>query len=106
MPSNEKVKYQKNAEERLKKLKAQITSLDKQIRNAEADIEVRYEQKMQQIHGQSAQAKEKLDALRESTQNEWLTLEAGVEQALNTLNEAVDSVKHHISAQPEKSKNS
>lgn len=100
MSSNEKETYQKKVEDRLKILQNHITALEKQIRKAEADIEIRYDQKLQQVRGQYVQTKEKLDELRESDLNEWPELKEGVEQALNALSEAVDRVDHHISAQP------
>jgi hypothetical protein len=100
MSPDEKTIYQQKAEEKLRKLKTRITALENNISKKEADIEVRFDQKMQQIRGQYAQTKEKLDAFREIGQNEWLELKADIEQALEILSEAVDSVTHHISAQP------
>jgi len=94
---NAKEDYQRKTETKLKKIRTHIITLEKRIDKAEADIEVRYDQKMDQIRGQYAQAKEKLEELRESNQADWLDLQKGVDRAVNTLSEAVDIIARQIS---------
>jgi len=89
--------YQKKTENRLKKIRTHITNLEKQVDKAEADIEIRYDQKMDQIRGQYAQAKSKLEELRTSNQADWLELRKGVDRAVKTLSEAVEVVARQIS---------
>jgi len=89
--------YQKKTENRLKKIRTHITTLEKRVDKAEADIEIRYDQKMDQIRGQYAQAKSKLEELRTSNQADWLELRKGVDRAVKTLSEAVEVVARQIS---------
>lgn len=64
--------YQKKTELRLKKLRSRISTLEKRIGKAEADIEVRYDQKMDQNRGQYAQTKDKLEELEKASQEIWI----------------------------------
>jgi DNA repair exonuclease SbcCD ATPase subunit len=99
MPPNKKITYQKKAAERLKRLKTKITTLEKQSKKAEADIEVRHDQKLSQIRGQYAQTKEKLSDLRKSTQEAWLDARAKLDDAIDSLEEAIDVIAYRISGQ-------
>lgn len=101
MPPNKKITYQKKAAERLKRLKTKITTLEKQSKKAEADIEVRHDQKLSQIRGQYAQTKEKLSDLRKSTQEQeaWLDARTKLDDAIDSLEEAIDVIAYRISGQ-------
>lgn len=93
--------YQRQTETRLKKITAQISMLESRVGKAEADIKVRYNQKMNQIRGQYAQTKDKLGELGKTSDEDWLDVKTGVDKAINALSEAVDIMTHHISVQPE-----
>lgn len=89
--------YRKKSAARLKTIRTRIGALEKRAGNAEADIRVRYDQKMSQIRGQYAQAKEKLEELGKARHDAWLDQKAEFERAIETLSEAVDKVAHQIS---------
>lgn len=101
MQPSAKDAYHQQIEARLKKLKTRIVVLEKQIEKMEADIKVRHDQKMSQIRGQYAQTKEKLEVLKESTQEVWFELRTVLDEAIQVLEEAVDVISHNLSIRPE-----
>jgi ribosomal protein L18E len=100
-PEETKETYQHKTTLRLKKIRTRISSLEKKAEKAEANIEVRHDQKLSHIRGQYAQVKEKLDVLNASTQEVWLEIKTVVDEALDALEEAVDVIAHRISGQTE-----
>lgn len=94
---NAKQDYQEKTETRLKKIRTQISSLERRAGKAEADIEVRYGQKLDQIRGQYAQAKEKLAELGNSRQAAWLDQKTELDRTIETLSEAVDKITDQVS---------
>ena len=90
--------YQKKTETRLKKIRTNIITLEKQVKKAEADIEVRYDQKMEQLRGQYDQVKAKLEDLGQARQNTWADQKNELDRAIDVLSEAIDNLNHHISA--------
>lgn len=93
----EKEDYQKKAETRLKKIRTRINILEKRAAKAEADIEVRYDQKMDEIRGQYAQAKEKLEKLGKAAQDVWADQKKELDRTIDTLSEAVDMMARQVS---------
>ena len=100
-PKETKETYQHKTELRLKKIRTRITSLEKKAEKTEADIKVRYDQKLSNVRGQYAQAKEKLDALSASTQETWFETKTVLDEAIGALEEAVDVMARRISGQSE-----
>lgn len=82
--------YRKAVTTKLRKLRSQINLLEKQVTQAEADIAVRYEQKMDQIRGQYAQVKEKLEELGSSSETAWVGHKPELDRAIDQLSEAVE----------------
>jgi DNA repair exonuclease SbcCD ATPase subunit len=97
MLPNAKADYQKKTETRLKKIRTQISTLEKKAGSAEADIEVRYDQKMDQIRGQYAQVKSKLEEMGKASQADWVDLKTELDRAIDILSEAVDNMARQIS---------
>lgn len=89
--------YQKKTKARLRKIRTRITTLEKKVANAEADIEVRYDQKMDQIRGQYAQTKDKLEELGRAGQDGWLNKKEELDRSIDILSEAVDNIARQIS---------
>ena len=89
--------YHQKTEIRLKKIRTRISTLEKRAGKAEADIEVRYDQKMDQIRGQYAQVKSKLEELGKTSQAAWQDHKTELDRAIDTLSEAVDSMARQIS---------
>lgn len=94
---DEKHENQRHVEQDLNKLRSRITHLEKQAQKAEADIKVRYNQKLSQIRDQFAQVKRKLNALREYEQDDYLDLKTELEREIDALEEGIEAVSHHIS---------
>jgi ParB-like chromosome segregation protein Spo0J len=94
---NAKENYQQKTATRLKTIRTRITSLEKQAGKAEADIKVRYDQKMDQIRGQYAQVKDKLEELGKARQAAWVEQKLELDRAIETLSEAIDSMTGQIS---------
>lgn len=84
--------YQQRTQARLEVIQSRILKLEKRVAKTEADIRVRFDQKMDEIRGQYAQTKEKLDDLENVTTDSWLDLKGDIDDALSTLNEAVEEV--------------
>jgi len=82
---------------RLKTIRTRIDTLEKRAGKAEADIRVRYDQKINQIRGQYAQVKEKLEELGKARHDVWLDQKTELDRAIETLSDAVDRVAHQIS---------
>jgi len=99
--TSSKSTYHQGAKARLVKVRTIIIELEVTVGNAEAGIKVRYDQKMNQIRGQFAQATKKLDELEKETQDSWTDLRSGIDEAINALSEAVDTISQHIRIQPE-----
>lgn len=97
MLTNAKEDYQKKTETRLKKIRTRISTLEKRAGSAEADIEVRYDQKMDQIRGQYAQVKSKLEEMGKSADDDWGDLKTELDRAIDILSEAVDGMARQIS---------
>ena len=94
---NAKEDYQKKTETRLKKIRTRISTLEKMAGKAEADIEVRYDQKLDQVRGQYAQVKGKLEELEKTRQDAWVDQKTELDRAIDALSEAVDSMARQIS---------
>ncbi len=94
---NPKQEYQKKTATRLKTIRTRIGALEQWAGKAEADIGVRYYQKINQIRGQYAQAKEKLEELGKARHDAWLDQKAELDRAIEMLSEAVDKVADQIS---------
>lgn len=84
--------YQQRTQARLEVIQSRILKLETRVAKTEADIRVRFDQKMDEIRGQYAQTKEKLDDLENVTTDTWLDLKGDIDDALSTLNEAVEEV--------------
>jgi len=100
-PKDTKESYQQDTKLRLKKIKTQITALERKADELKADIKVRYDQKLSQIRGQYAQSKEKLDKLTESSQENWQAIKNDLEDAIDVLEEAINVISHRIPTQSE-----
>lgn len=92
-----KDEYYKKTELELKKIKTRIIELDKKIQKTEAGIKVRHNQKMGQIHGQHAQAKEKLNEIQTSQHDTWLKLKPMLDEDIELLDEAIEIISQRIS---------
>jgi len=89
--------YREKTRTRLQKIRTRINTLEKQAAQAEADIAVRYDQKMDQIRGQYAQVKDKLEDLGRSRQVAWVDQKAELERAIEMVSESIDILSRQMS---------
>lgn len=88
--------YQQRTQARLEFIQSRILKLEARRAKMKADVKVRFDQKMDEIRGQYAQTKEKLDELEKATTDAWLVLKSDVDEALNALSEAVDMIAQNM----------
>jgi len=97
-PKDIKEIYQHETALRLTKIKTRITALERKTDETTADIKVRHDQKLNQIRGQYAQSKEKLNTLMESSQEDWQEFRTKLDNAIDALEEAINIISRRISA--------
>lgn len=88
--------YRQRIWARLETIRSRVVKLEIQAANMEADVRVRFDQKLDEIRGQYAQTKEKLDELEKAATHSWLVLKSDVDEALNALSEAVDVIAQNM----------
>lgn len=88
--------YQQRTRTRLEVIQSRILKLESRAAKTDADIKVRFDQKLDEIRGQYAQTMEKLDELEKATTDSWLVLKSDVDEALNALSEAVDVIAQNV----------
>jgi chromosome segregation ATPase len=89
--------YQQKNRTRLKELQSRLDILEKRTSRAEADIQVRYDQKLDQLRGQYAQAKGKLEDLESARHETWKDEKTELDRAIDTLSESIDYLARRIS---------
>jgi chromosome segregation ATPase len=82
---------------RLEEIRTRIDTLEKRAGKAEADIEVRFDQKMDQIRGQYAQAKDKLEKLGSAGRETWMNEKTELDRTIDVLSESIDIVARQLS---------
>jgi len=88
--------YQQRTRARLEFIQSRILKLETRTAKTDADIKVRFDQKLDEIRGQYAQTMEKLDELEKATTDSWLVVKSDVDEALNALSEAVDVIAQNV----------
>lgn len=89
--------YQQKNRTRLKELRTRIDILEKRAGRAEADIQVRFDQKIGQIRGQHAQVKAKVDELRNARHETWTDEKSELDRAIDALSESIDYLARRMS---------
>jgi uncharacterized coiled-coil DUF342 family protein len=83
--------YQQKLEAQLAEWKADINKMKAKADKADADTQLEYYKRIEELRSKQESAQEKLEELKEASGDAWEELKAGVELALGSLGEAVKS---------------
>ncbi len=86
-----KESYEKKLQAQLNEWKADIDKLRAQADKAEADAKIKYNKEITELQAMQAAAKQKLAELKETGDDSWEELKAGIENAWDSLSKAVKS---------------
>lgn len=73
--------YIEKLQARLNEMDAEIESLKSQASVAKADAKIEYEKQIKELQDTQAQAQEKLDEMRNASDDAWQDMKFGVERA-------------------------
>lgn len=86
-----KEEYQKKMQAQLDEWGTEIDKLKAKADKAEADAKIEYHKEIERFRAKQQAAQEKLDELKESSEDAWEDLKAGVESSWNSLGDALKS---------------
>jgi hypothetical protein len=93
-----KAAYQQKVAKRLEKLKSRLTLLESQIDKTTDEVQTRYGEQLDQIKSQYQQAKEKVKRLNDNDGSDWQSSQADIDQTLDQVREAIDTVMEKLNA--------
>jgi len=85
---NDKQAYEKKLQARLDEWSAEIDRLKARAKDLEADAQLEYNKRIEDIQSMQQAAREKLEELRKSGDDAWEDLKGGVDEAWTRLEEA------------------
>jgi hypothetical protein len=85
----EKTAYRQKLEAQLDEWGVEIDKLQAKASEASADAQSELEKQVHDLRDQEADAREKLDELSEAGEDAWQDVRGGVEQAWNSLGDAI-----------------
>ncbi|BFN37546.1 hypothetical protein [Fidelibacter multiformis] len=77
---------------KLKEWDAKIEKLEAKARNAQADVKKEYDEQIREMKTQREKVQNKIHKLRESGDDAWDELKAGLEKSWKTLGDTFDRV--------------
>lgn len=83
--------YIKKMKAKLDEWNADIAKLEAKADGAEADMKIKYNEKITVLKGQREEAAAKLMELRNASEDAWEEIKAGLENAWDSLDKAVKS---------------
>jgi hypothetical protein len=83
--------YEKKIEAQMDEWKIEINKLKAKANKAEADAQIKYYKQIEDIRAKQEAAREKLTELKGAGEDAWEDLKTGLENALNSLGDAVKS---------------
>ena len=86
---NEKKEYKRLKEAKLAELEASVNLLKAKAEKAKAEARVEYETILKDLNGKKAEARSKLEQLKNSSDQAWKELSGGVNDALDELGSSV-----------------
>lgn len=81
--------FEKKHEAKIEEMKAEIDRLKAKAKQSEADTQIKYEEKINELEALKGQAEEKLEGLKKSSENAWSDISKGLESATQSLTTAV-----------------
>ena len=83
--------YIKKMKAKLDEWNADIAKIEAKAESAEADMKIKYHQKIDELKQQREEATTKLDELQNSGDEAWEDIKAGLESTWDSLGNAVNS---------------
>jgi len=94
----EKEAYREKVEAQLESLDARIDLLKAKAKEAKADAKMKYEEQFENLRQKRQTVRTRLDELGEKGEQVWKELKSGVEDALDDLQNAIDSAVAQLEA--------
>lgn len=89
---SDRQQYIENIKSNLDQWNAEIDKLEAHAKLAEADAKVEYQKHLAELKQRRADVSNKLDALRNASDEAWEDIKSGAEMTLNTMRETLSSV--------------
>lgn len=83
--------YEKKLQAKLDEWSADIDKLKARADSAEADIQLKYYKKIEELRSQQDAARIKLEELKGSSDDAWEDLKAGIDSAWDSLSSSIKS---------------
>lgn len=83
--------YVKKLKAKMDEWNAEIDKLEAKASQASADSQIKYQQQIEQLKEQRAEAERRMDELSRASGGAWEDLKAGVDGAWQALGEAIQS---------------
>ncbi|RUO76139.1 coiled coil domain-containing protein [Idiomarina seosinensis] len=87
--NDDKDAFEKKHQAKIDEMKAEIDRLKAKARQAEAESQVKYEQKIKELETLKDEAEERLDSLKKSSKDAWSDISGGLESATQSLATAI-----------------
>lgn len=88
--------YVKKLQSKLAEWNAEIDKLKAKADSADADVQLEYYKKIEELRTMQDEANQKLDDLREASDDAWEDIKAGVDSAWDSLSRSVKSAASHF----------
>lgn len=85
--------YQNKLRARLDEWDADIRKLKARAERAKADIQIDYHKQLTSLEAKRKEAADRLDELEEASEDAWVDLKAGIEQAWDSLGDALKTAR-------------
>ncbi|MCG6879073.1 MAG: hypothetical protein LJE96_08020 [Deltaproteobacteria bacterium] len=85
--------YVQKLHAKLDEWNAQIDKMKAKADQAEADSRIEYNKRIGELREKRSETKEKLEALREAGEGAWEDLKSGVQLAVESMEQALNSAK-------------
>ena len=90
---SEKQAYEKKVRAQYDEWSAEIDKLKAKANSVEADMQLEYEEKIKELRTLQAAAEEKLEELKNSSDDAWEDVKAGLDAAWDSLGNALRSAR-------------
>ena len=89
---NNKEAYEKKVQAQIDEWNAEIDKLKAQAARARADVQINYNNQIEELRQRKETVSEKLAQLKEASEESWEDLKAGIEEGIDLLKTTVDSI--------------
>jgi len=83
--------YEKKLEAKLEEWNADIDKLKAKVDSAEVDAQLEYYKQIEELRTKQEEVKNKLDELKEASDDAWEDLKAGIDSAWDSLSSSIKS---------------